>query len=477
MINMGSFGGGFVGGGTGLIGSGLLGVSSNNITSDAGFKLEGTSTTYGQNVIKASSNTTTTTTKSTSPNTTQLLAGGGQQTILSAIKENTPFTPSQNSAVVPKDTLVQVVQDSPFKPFNDAADGNLTNFQKSSIVGAAAAALKTDIDTAIATIPKVEDAVILPPPEMIIENNKIIDASPPIDESLEIQKKQQELFETFLGNFAKNLPQLIEYAIVKGSAIKTKEEINKAITEAQKVDLMVSLKSKSSESLEFNNLRIPTLKSEFVYNFFTEDEEDINIQEDPKKDPFLKDKSYNVPRYTVLKWDVIKVINPLTSTEKEAKMYEDLRIDAFDNPKGVTTTSDDSYINSVLSTLKKFDSFNIGGLKKQLADIHFLEEGFNAIANDKMFSNDVSTVVNTDSKENVIEEVPIKSVNSEDLSAAISKIKGIETPKFFETPQFFKEDIQPPIGGGFAGGLNIGGIAGNFNGGLKPGGFGGFGIL
>jgi len=132
---------------------------------------------------------------------------------------------------------------------------------------------------------------------IIVSNNSLISQSP----------SKKNYFGYILGNFSKVIPNVEEHILVPGSTIKSKEEVKRALTEAQKVDLTISLKSKTSESIEFNGLKTPGLDATLRYNFFTEDEEDILTQEDPDRDPLLTNKPISVPRYVELNWGNIEV--------------------------------------------------------------------------------------------------------------------------------------------------------------------------
>ena len=103
-------------------------------------------------------------------------------------------------------------------------------------------------------------------------------------------------------------------ATVIGSTLKTKDEIKAILTEAQKADLSVCLKSKDSEKIEFNTMKIPELQLNFKYQFFVNDESNIAAQEDPLRDPLLGKGIKEVPKFVELRWDIVEVSEELTDT-------------------------------------------------------------------------------------------------------------------------------------------------------------------
>lgn len=208
----------------------------------------------------------------------------------------------------------------------------------------------------------------------------------------------------------------VETAIVLGSSLKSKEDVGKALTEAQKVDLSICLKSKESETIQFNTIKTPEIKGDFVYNFFTPDESSIESEEDQSKDPLLKTDISRVPRYVHLKWDAAKISEPLTSEEQGNVKPTQLKRDAILKNRGIASNKNSNFKNSYQKSLKKTNLFDYDGVKSEIVDIHKLDVAFNSTANKKVFSNSVSAVFNISSQRNVVDSLPvvIKDVGGEE---------------------------------------------------------------
>jgi hypothetical protein len=211
-----------------------------------------------------------------------------------------------------------------------------------------------------------------------------------------------------LNTFATIIKNDVQHAIVIGSLLKPKEEIKKILTEAQKVDMMISMKSKFSEDLEFNNLKEPELSAEFVYNFFSPDEADVISQEDQSQDPYLKNDIFHVPRYVELRWPAAGVTEELSAEETAGdKNALQIKKEAFGKKRGVTGFNSAAFKNSFEKSKKKLNLLEKEGVKKEIVDMHKLDVAFDATANKKMFGNTISAVFNIGEQPNVIANLPI----------------------------------------------------------------------
>ena len=95
--------------------------------------------------------------------------------------------------------------------------------------------------------------------------------------------------------------------------------------------MMISMKSKESTPIEFNNLKIPSLNIKFFYQNFTEDENDVPSQEDPARDPLLSLNIKDIPRFAEVVWDRSIITDAQTGVTidktKEAKFVKQNSID------------------------------------------------------------------------------------------------------------------------------------------------------
>ena len=188
-------------------------------------------------------------------------------------------------------------------------------------------------------------------------------------------------------------------ATVIGSTLKTKDEIKAILTEAQKADLSVCLKSKDSEKIEFNTMKIPELQLNFKYQFFVNDESNIAAQEDPLRDPLLGKGIKEVPKFVELRWDIVEVSEELTDEElgsSETPQAIDIKEKAFKEPRGVSGYFAKNFNNSFNKSAKKLNLININeNVKAEITDIHKLDKAFDSVSNEKTFSNSINVSVNT----------------------------------------------------------------------------------
>lgn len=187
----------------------------------------------------------------------------------------------------------------------------------------------------------------------------------------------KELFGSGLVSAVRSVRSVSHTAIVRGSSYKTPEEIKTILNDTIKTNMLFSLRSKASESVMLNTLKVPELDLNFVYNFYSTDETDKpEEQEDPSKDPLLKNKSKDVPRYVELIWGVAKVTEQITGAEK---FVENNR------------TNGNRYIRS-----------------RPVINENNIKEGFNSISNKDVFSNVITVTIGLKNKNRIEAFLPVK---------------------------------------------------------------------
>ncbi len=202
-----------------------------------------------------------------------------------------------------------------------------------------------------------------------------------------------------INNISSVFQNIQDYAIVVGGS-KGATELQKILKESAKVDLFVTLKSKESEIVDYNNLKDVDISSKFVYNFFSPDETDINSQEDQSQDPLLKNDIFNVPRYVKLTWDVKKITEALINTENDF-------LKVFPIPKGVIGGSSDNFRNSYTTSLQKINPVALEGRLVELVDIHNLDTAFSSINNASVFTNTLNLTISTALNKLSINSLPL----------------------------------------------------------------------
>jgi hypothetical protein len=202
-----------------------------------------------------------------------------------------------------------------------------------------------------------------------------------------------------INNISSVFQNIQDYAIVVGGS-KGATELQKILKESAKVDLFVTLKSKESEIVDYNNLKDVDVSSKFVYNFFTPDETDISSQEDQSQDPLLKNDIFNVPRYVKLTWDVKKITEALINTENDF-------LKVFPAPKGVIGGSSDNFKNSYATSLQKINPVSSEGRLVELIDVHNLDTAFSSINNASVFTNTLNLTISTALNKLSINSLPI----------------------------------------------------------------------
>ena len=368
-------------------------------------KTEGTSVTYGQMIVPVSQQVSSPSAaatkavlqgsvKSGTSSTASVTPGPGMQAakILGSAKvSKTPNSVPVSVGLVasaggkgllsPKDTLVKIIRNPVDVEGVSASSANVSKL---------GCKVKSDISIAAASSKK-NATVVLPASKLEFQTPKTLVGS-------------------ILNDFSKVAPNVVEYAAVLGSTVKTKEEVKKALTESAKIDLSLTMKSRHSEAIEFNSIKTPDLEVEFFYNFFSEDEENIETQEDQSRDPLLRNKPHNVPRYVDLQWNIANVTEPLAGTEKSVKANQKIRKETFYKPKGTFGHSTLNLPKSISKSTKKTRPFLKDGLPRKVTDIHEPDRAFSMISNAKSFGNSISTVLNISNSKSIVSELPYLQV-------------------------------------------------------------------
>lgn len=200
---------------------------------------------------------------------------------------------------------------------------------------------------------------------------------------------------TNFSDVVQNLPG--ESVVVAGSVYIEPQKVKEILTEAKKIDLMLTLKSKDSEVLEFNNLKELQLDSEFTYNFFNNFEADIESQEDPSQDPYLKTSLINVPKYVKLTWKPVEITEPLSIEETtHGTEVDTLKIETFQTPRVEG---------------EQLPPINREGRKIELIDMHKLEQAVESTSNRKVFGNSISATLHVQRGRNVVNDIPVQRSN------------------------------------------------------------------
>jgi hypothetical protein len=196
-----------------------------------------------------------------------------------------------------------------------------------------------------------------------------------------------------------------EIAIVLGSIYKNKSDILKIINESKKVDLELAFHSKESPVLEFNSLQVPTLKQKIVYNFYTESEENVSFEEDPKNDPLFKTNLNKTPRYIRLSWIPVSIREPVRHETKKGKDEKQKNNDYFGTPKGAVSLNGNSNIenkNSYTTQQNKTTPIIKDGMTLKLIDTHSLDKAFDLNSNSTIYQNSIDVITGiTESKSTI----------------------------------------------------------------------------
>lgn len=172
-----------------------------------------------------------------------------------------------------------------------------------------------------------------------------------------------------------------------GSTFASSENLKDRIKIASNADLFITLKSKESEEIEFNNLKQSEVVAKFTYNFFTPEEKNYITEENTALDPLLKNSIFDVPRYAKLTWEKQQVTEDISDIENNFQLFTE----------GGTFS------------LKNTIPFIQEGQEFDVIDIHGLNKVFDYISNGDNFSNTVGTTINTENSNNYLNKIPIKA--------------------------------------------------------------------
>ena len=358
-------------------------------------KLEGTTQTFGQNVVITSQKET----NPTSALTTQAIQEGANQA-------GTPSTADFGT------TAIQAaLSDQPALPALDMLEPGLP-----AVLMPVQTIFVNPIDVLVTLIANTSQATVglgckekatISMAAATSNKNSIV----AVQSDALVQRLPSTLQGSALNSIATVAPNTTITAMVLGSSVKSQEEIKKALTEAQKIDLSITLRSKKSESIEFNTVKKPRFEVDFLYNFFTRDEEEVEVQEDQKLDPLLKHRPVDTPRYANLMWTIAHVTEPLAGTEEVVKKNKELRRDTFAQPAGQFSLGTHTLPFSTQSSAKNVNPFIQDGIQRDVADINQPERVFSAVANDGSFANSVSVTLNVSTQNKVISELPYTNIN------------------------------------------------------------------
>ncbi len=184
-------------------------------------------------------------------------------------------------------------------------------------------------------------------------------------------------------------------AMLVGGLFATAKQAQDAILAGLKMDLNMATLSKESPPLEINLLQTPTLNAKTVYNYYTPDESNVVVQEDPNKDPFTNAGNASaVPLFVQLDWNTVDTIveckdfSPKTA-EEEALIQQFLK-----PARGIAngTKVDSSKIQALL---RQTNVLSKDGLTLELVDTHDLPTAFNYIANGRIYKTSALATLNT----------------------------------------------------------------------------------
>lgn len=309
------------------------------------FKKEGTTQTYGQLIVFPSE-------KSNFIDVARNSSGFKYEFVFDPETNTTkyaeiPVDPKNTSV----DILVQIVSDT---PSSDVKLEQIDDVDRTKIILSAFNRLNSNIPVTITTDDlnfkkSIQEGITNP------EQVKIVNQS------------------TKVNNFA----------VVLGSSHKTKNDLINVISNASKVDSFLTVKSKSSDVVEYNNLQnTENLKCKFVYNFYTTDETDVALQENQLLDPLVAEKKskFDVPRYVQLEWNQVK---------EAGNDFRDLSSFYFSKPSGLIGYNSRAFKDSYDNSKSKITSPLEG---KEIVDVHALDKALISTANGARFANTIAVV-------------------------------------------------------------------------------------
>jgi len=231
--------------------------------------------------------------------------------------------------------------------------------------------------------------------------------------SVSTQPTTQSLAAQQVGALTVERHQTPLVAQIMASNINTLDQIEKAVKEAIKVDLSVTLRSKKSEVVEFNKLQVPEPTVKMTYNFFSPNERNVEQQEDQLRDPLTAKPTpttNDLPRYVELTWDSISVKNQVPQSAITAKLNEELRARSFAQVGGNSTKKSGELPNSVEKNKKRTKIYVVDGTTRTVVDLHDQERAFDGIGNNTAFPNTLNVIMNTSARSTRISSLPYAHV-------------------------------------------------------------------
>jgi len=226
------------------------------------YKLEGTTQTWGQLFVP-----TANTTNLQSPNTTSTVKSGYVPISDSSTAEFTTGTPAGGNNV-PSTNMAGTTTSSPASSYpapgqppppppissnvpdnSEPVDGQLPVIPVDTVVEVIRNTITAVGDSNLGC--KAASTVAM----AAVSSNKSATAVINDDQFFLDSAHDILLQASVLANVSTVAPKVSKTIVVLGSSVNTKETIKKALTESQKVDLSITLRSKRSEQIEFNNLK------------------------------------------------------------------------------------------------------------------------------------------------------------------------------------------------------------------------------
>lgn len=186
-----------------------------------------------------------------------------------------------------------------------------------------------------------------------------------------------------------------EASLLQGLHLAPNDVYN-AILAGLKADYPMTIKSQVSDPLEINLLQTPDMKTNLIYNFYTDQETNISSQEDPNKDPFAAAKitDKKVPFFVKLDWDPIDTLHECDDFDPKTPEEEAIVQQYLKPVRGVSNAGAVDQ-NKVQSLLRQTNVLSRDGVTLELVDTHDLPTAFNSLSNSRIFKTSALTVMNT----------------------------------------------------------------------------------
>lgn len=239
-----------------------------------------------------------------------------------------------------------------------------------------------------------------------------VNPSVDIDASKDTGANNQTISNPASINVSLTMPNIQEFAVVLGSSVKTAQDIAKSMEQSIKIDSALSMKSQFSEEIELNNLKEINVESNFVYNFYIPEEEDIISQEDQNKDPLLLRDKFNVPRYVELSWNPTILSEPISYENDSEEAFFFKKQTFLKKNSGVVSYNSYSHKNSYLKSASRTFPVTLEGNKVNIVDLNQTDKAFDNIVNGKTFTNTINVVLEPARSTLGKTAIPLKSKNT-----------------------------------------------------------------